>query len=156
MNGLSMKERAELERFLMDQERIRPSKQKTSLAYLKNYPQNMHQRNVLVGHLVRSKPRLLWYSRHVFERDGPRSLTKHEIDETVQKGWYLQNRNVYHNSKYGKQATNRGMIAPMSNAIECPKRRITNGQRTVVLSFCYPRSFLRSNRRPTVVTAYRN
>jgi hypothetical protein len=153
--GLSDRERKKLQMFLIQQSKMKPSRQRASPVYLVTYPQNRQKTNVLVGNLVGTrKPTSVWFTQHALER--PEALTRNQIMETIQRGVYLPNRNSYVNTKYKKNATNRGTIAPMSNAIACPKRRITNGERTVVLSFCYPRGFIRPMWSPNVVTAYKN
>lgn len=153
---LSERQKIQLERFLLDQSQKQGSRKKLAVPYLLRHPQNKNKKKVLVGDIVREvKPRFVWYSRHVLTRNGNDSLTKDEINETIRKGRYLENRNSYICTKYGKRCTDRGEIAPMTNTAPCPKRRLADGNKTVVLSFCYPREFLQSQWRPRVVTAYK-
>lgn len=157
MSGLSDRQRINLERFLIHSSREKQPRQKTSARYLLTFPENRNKRNVLVNNIIRDqKPGRVWYSHHALFRGGSNSLTKNEINATIRSGAYMPSRNAYYNSKYSKMATNRGTIAPLYDQIPCPKRRISNGQQTVVLSFCYPRGMKTSEYRPEVVTAYKN
>jgi len=156
MTGLTPRERIELERFMFLQTAARCSRMKMSMEYLKRFPAN-RMRGVFATEIVKTMPRpkFVWYSRHALFRDEQDSLTKNEINQTIEKGVYLQNRNKYYNSKHGREATNRGVIAPLNKENTCPTRRISTGNKTVVLSFCYPRVFTEKRWRPEVVTGYK-
>ena len=157
MSGLSDRQKVALERFLLNQLHRKPAIQRASREYLRKYPQNMNKKNVRVGGIaLNAKPTKVWYSRHALFRDGPNSLTKNGINAVIKNGRYMENRNSYFNSKYQRWSTNRGTIAPLDDKTPCPKRRVSNGQRTAVLSFCYPRNFRSFPWYPEVVTAYRN
>jgi hypothetical protein len=156
MAGLNDRQRIQLQRILMQQSRERAQRYKTSVAYLRKHPRNATANNVFAGDIVgNNKPKSVWYSQHALLRGDPGSLTRNEINAVIQGGVYEQNRNKYFDSKYGVYKTNRGKIAPLENGKKCPTRRITNGQRTVVLSFCYPRELISRQWNPEVVTAYR-
>jgi hypothetical protein len=155
MSGLTPKERIDLERFMIAQTAARGSRMKTSMEYLKKFPGD-GRRGVLATDIVKHMPRpkFVWYSRHALFRDEPDSLTKNEINQTILNGAYLKNRVKYYDDKHGREATNRGVIAPLKNENTCPTRRISTGNKTVVLSFCYPRAFSEKRWRPEVVTGY--
>lgn len=161
MGGLTNRNRIELERFLMTQ--TREPRPVLSAAYLKKFTQNKDKTHVFVNDIVKNKRpgTQVWYTRHVLERQGEDSLTKEEINATLSRGRYLPSRHRYINNKTGVVATNRGQIAPAfavtkdGRRIKCPTRRLVDGDKTVVLSFCYPRAFTQYRFRPTVVTAYR-
>jgi len=161
MGGLTNSRRIELERFLMTQ--TPKPRYILSAEYLEKFPKNKNKTHVFVNDIVKNKRpgTQVWYTRHVLERQGDNSLTKEEINATLARGHYLPSRNRYVNNKLGVVATNRGHIAPAfamtknKKPIKCPTRRLVDGNKTVVLSFCYPRAFTQSRFRPTVVTAYR-
>lgn len=135
----------------------KPSRRSASISYLKEFPQNRNKTNVHVNNIVgNSKPGRVWYSRHALERNGLNSLTKNEMNAVIRYGSYSPSRGPYFNTKYQQWTSNKGTIAPLSNSNTCPKRRISRNGRTVVLSFCYPRAFIKGMYRPEVVTAYKS
>jgi hypothetical protein len=90
-------------------------------------------------------------------RGEPNSLSKNNIDATIARGEYMSNRNWYYNSKYERWSTNRGTIAPTLDGVACPRKRISTGNKTVVLAFCYPRAFMHESKWfPNVVTGYKH
>jgi hypothetical protein len=162
---LTQKQRKDLEVFLAKQAQVRMKTARASMEYLKAFPANRNvnapqgvvrgKEDVFAGPLVRSKPKFVWYTRHALLRGEPDSLSKNNINATIDRGEYLDNRNSYYNNKYQQWSTNRGAIAPKNARVACPKRRISTGNKTVVLAFCYPRGFMSSKWAPDVVTAYR-
>jgi hypothetical protein len=154
MSALTNRQRKKIELFLMQQERLRSDVRVSTATYTRKYPSNDTETNMLVGNIVgNTRPNDVWITRHALER--PDALTVEEIMDTIRRGVYLQDRNAYRNTKYGRPATNRGKIAPKLNSRDCPKRRLSTGDKTVVLAFCYPRDFHRKLFLPIVVTAYR-
>jgi len=154
---LTDKDRAEIQKFLLKQGR--PDRVTMSEKYLKMFPEDKRVTGLVsVNALIGSrKPTGAWFTEHALARGngtGPR-LSVEEIRDIIRRGTYLQSRKSYYNSKYSESKTNLGRIAPTKPNVKCPTRRISDGQRTVVLSFCYPKAFQKRPFFPDVVTAYR-
>lgn len=156
--------RARIQKILIEQEKKRPSALKATTEYFRRWPDQLSVagRNILAGTIVgNTRPKNVWMSQHSQNRMNGGSvatLTQKEIDEVIRSGVYMTNRELFFDSKHGVWKSNAGRIGPKTpgNKKQCPTRRLTTGDKTVVLSFCYPRGVRNLPMwYPVVVTAYR-
>jgi hypothetical protein len=157
--------RIKIQKLLLEQEKKRPSVYKATQEYFKRFPDQLTLvgKNVLASSISGStKPKDVWLSQHAQNRMNAgvlASLTKNEINDVIRVGAYLPNRDQeYYNSKHGRWKSNRGRVGPSTPGAKksCPTRRIATDNKTVVLSFCYPRGIRELPMwYPNVVTVYR-
>jgi hypothetical protein len=152
---LADKDRARIQKFLLKQGR--PGRGSMTKKYLEMFPDDKRVPGlVAVNALIGSrKPTETWFTEHALARENGSRLSVEEIRDIIRRGKYLPFRKTYYDSKYSVLKTNLGRVAPATPNVKCPTRRISDGKRTVVLSFCYPKAFLKRPFFPDVITAYR-
>lgn len=158
---------AEMVRMMVEQSRMSLPLQalrKASQWYLIKYPEEKryafeNPRSVM-RRAPNVNPRRFTYSGHSIARKNG-AINHRLTNNVVRTGRFLNVRNLYYNTKAGVWRTNLGRVAPRNakNVKQCPKHRITKGNVTAVVSYCYPMEAHNSREArwyPRVVTAYPN